>query len=224
MINGVYIIVEGQTEVEFVKQILVPYFVQQNIFNIHPITLTTSPGHKGGAISYDRYKTNAQILLKQHPNALVTSLIDYYKLDKRFPFYQKSLNTFDKYNRIKEIEKAITDDISNPMFVPYIQLHELEGLLFSDIKGFNFIREILNATSKELDHLNRIIEAHPNPELLNDGEATAPSKRILKLLPRYKKKLHGIMVAEEISLSRIRQKCLRFDSWISNIVEIVNNS
>lgn len=62
--RGLYILGEGQTEEQFVNEILRPYFASKDIYDVRCILMDTSPGHKGGDVSYKRYKLNAEKLLK----------------------------------------------------------------------------------------------------------------------------------------------------------------
>ena len=51
----VCVVCEGQTEEEFVLQVLAPGFYDLGL-NLIPEMIETSPGHKGGALSYDLVK------------------------------------------------------------------------------------------------------------------------------------------------------------------------
>ena len=185
--RGVYIIVEGQTEEEFVNSLLKPYFYDNGIYDTRAILLETSQGHKGGDLKFARYEKNIVDLLKNQKDILVTSLIDFYCLKSDFPNYNEAKEITDKPKRVKFLEDSIAEKITNPRFIPYIQLHEFEGLLFSDIKAFDSIPNI-NFNNRE--KLTEIINTYPNPELLNDGKETAPSKRLTKLITGYKKILY----------------------------------
>ena len=45
-----YIIVEGQTEQEFVKSLLSPYLTERGILNVTPVLIRTSKTGKGGFV------------------------------------------------------------------------------------------------------------------------------------------------------------------------------
>ena len=57
----------------------------------------------------------------------------------------------------------------------------------------------------------------PTPEDINDSPATAPSKRIVAVLPRYRKRIHGPDVAERIGLNAIRAECPRFHDLLTRL-------
>ena len=52
-----------------------------------------------------------------------------------------------------------------------------------------------------------------------DGKTTAPSKRIIALLPEYeaRKADAGPDIAEFITLPILRQQCPHFDAWLSKL-------
>ena len=43
---------------------------------------------------------------------------------------------------------------------------------------------------------------------------TAPSKRILKIYPKYQKVTDGIIISKKIVIEKMRQKCHHFNDWI----------
>ena len=107
------------------------------------------------------------------------------------------------------------EDISDQRFVPYLQLHEFEALLFSDPEK---LEERFDRHSTEIRRLVQIAE-QSNPELINDGIETAPSKRIIREIPEYEsdKASSGPIVAERIGLTTLRMKCLHFSEWIGKL-------
>jgi hypothetical protein len=206
-----YILAEGPTEEAFINEVLSQHFYDNGIMDVRAILMETSPGNKGGDVSYQRFKVNAENLLKRESQIIVSSFIDFFRLKTDFPKYYEGLKILDKVQRVEFLEQAIYQDINNYRFIPYIQLHEFEGLLFSDDRGFEYIPDI---PLKNRAELLAAVHEQENPELLNDGAETAPSKRLKKLIPGYRKTLHGPIIADEVSLAIIMQKCFRFNSWI----------
>lgn len=96
----------------------------------------------------------------------------------------------------------------------YVQRHKFEGLLFSDVEVFV---QWLDVPRRSIKCLREIRACFPTPEDIDDGPATAPSKRILKLVPNYRKLRYGPILAEATGLARIRAECPRFDSWVSRL-------
>ena len=218
MSRALNILVEGQTEREFVRNLICPHLLKNDISNVRTITIETSPGFKGGDVRYNaRYKPNIQKLLRGQEDLLVTSLIDYYKLRNDFPNYTQSQTLATAEQKVSLIEKGCYDDINDQRFIPYIQLHEFEGLLFSDRKGFDeLFPDLPNANRGELVET---VGEFPNPELINDRPQFAPSVRLGRLIPNYEKPLFGNMIALENGFDIIIAKCPRFRKWIETLIQ-----
>ncbi|NEW61188.1 DUF4276 family protein, partial [Sulfurovum sp. bin170] len=186
MIN-VYIIVEGQSEEKFVKEILSPYFAHKKIF-LHPERVITGRDKlgkacKGGGDSYKLYKNHLQKRIKQfhkQKNYYFTTMIDLYALPKDFPKLKDAKRYYNKkYEYISFLEKAFSDDIGFSNFLPYIQLHEYETLLFCDINCI--VDEFFDLEDDKLyEKITTDIKSYDNIELINDSKETAPSKRLNK--------------------------------------------
>jgi len=95
-------------------------------------------------------------------------------------------------------------------FVPYIQLHEFEALLFCGPKELS---NVLQAPTLE-PTLREIVEQAGEPEAIDDDPSTTPSKRISSLAPRFQKTLHGATTAQRIGLERLRAGCRHFAEWL----------
>ena len=64
------------------------------------------------------------------------------------------------------------------------------------------------------------------PELIDDAQHSAPSKRIVAELPDYEdaKSVIGPQVAELIGLNVIRGKCPHFAAWLSRLEKLGGQS
>ena len=62
--------------------------------------------------------------------------------------------------------------------------------------------------------------AFATPEHINNSPQTAPSKRILALVPHYKKTVDGPLIAEDIGLDAIRAQCPHFNNWIERLLAL----
>lgn len=220
MIRAIYIICEGQTEEEFVNGILRPYFNSHQIYDVRPILMTTSKGQKGGDVKYDRLKFNIDKLLKRETDILVTTFIDYFRLKSDFPNFENAQQILNKIQRIDFLEQSLAGAINNPRFIPYIQLHEFEGLLFAAKDGFEFLPDLKQTN---LNKLLSAVEEKENPEELNDGELTAPSKRLEQLIPGFDKNkpFYGGLIAEVNTINAVLDRCLRFKAWLETLIEKV---
>ncbi len=209
------ILVEGQTEEKFVKQLLVNEFMANGI-SIIPIILKTSRetsgnSYKGGYITFTKVKKELQNLLSNFD--YISTMFDYYGLSHDFPRYQESKECNNVYEKAKMVEDALAEEISSIKFIPYIQMYEFEALLFSSIKGFKKHYGYRNA------EIQAVINQYPNPEIINDSKETAPSKRIENIFGKnkFRKTSDGIIVAKELGLEIIRTKCKHFNEWLKKI-------
>jgi hypothetical protein len=212
----IYVIVEGQTEEEFIKSLLQKYFTSIGIYSITPIKIQTSPGHKGGFKEYQHLKNDINKILKQQDDVIVTTFVDFYGLPSSIPKYSETTDLNGSLNKVQFLEQAIAEDINDVRFYPYIQLHEFESLLFSSINGF---QKYWGNEPKIIDKINSILSEFSNPEEINDSSKTAPSKRLKNIIKRYDKIVFGNILALEIGLIEIRKKCKRFDKWINTLIE-----
>ena len=89
-------------------------------------------------------------------------------------------------------------------------LHEFEALLFVDPNKF---KEWVDDESI-IDSLHQIKASYSSPEEINNSPQTAPSKRILGLIPDYNKVIQGTIIAMEIGLDEMRRQCLHFNKWL----------
>ena len=214
----VNIVVEGQTEEAFVKELLGPALYGLGVYPIP--RLAGKPKRRGGVISYGSVKRDVLLALKQDRNAYCSTMLDYYRLPRDFPGLAiRSDHPAQEKARI--IERALYDDIAGALgdsfdpnyFIPYIQMHEYEGLLFSDPLRFakGIYRPDLARAFAE------IRRAFSTPEDIDDGDDTAPSKRILDLCRGYAKPMHGVLAAIEIGIAAMRRECRHFDQWVTKL-------
>jgi len=210
------IIVEGETEKEFADKILSNYFYQKGIQNISCYKISKT---NGGMTNYLHLKRDLQKAISEE-HVLVTTLIDYYALPANFPKYEESKLIGDKNERLSFLEKAILEDIQGnaylPYLIPYIQLHEFEAFTFTNIQGFKDFFSPKEANFRELE---KIINQFENPEDINDHIKTAPSKRLLKLIPSYDKVTDGNNIIRSNGIERIIEKCPRFKNWTEIITQ-----
>ena len=140
----------------------------------------------------------------------VTSLVDFYG------FRGKGADTVGELEQrvIDQVDARIGHSWDQSRVFPYVQLHEFEGLLFTDVEAF---AAVLNATRVKIESLRTIRSSFQTPEDINDSSKTAPSKRIESLLPRYRKVVHGPDIVVAIGLKAVREECSRFDRWLSRL-------
>ena len=209
----VHVFCEGRTEESFVREVLMLHFQSMNIW-LNPILVPTGQQGKGGVSSYGKIRFQIDSKCKEDRAAWVTTLIDFYGLPSNFPAMDSGGDAMD---RAKAVENAFKTDVNQPNFIPNIVVHEFEGLLFSDPDAF----AKWFGGSDVADRLNGIRNDFDTPEHINDGQTTAPSKRILTICGTYKKVLHGPLIALDIGLDTIRRECRKFDGWMKQLEELI---
>lgn len=221
----VIIICEGQTEQSFCNDVLMPYFSQLKIYLEVPTIKKTG----GGIVGWEALKYQIEKHLLQDTSAFVTTLIDYYGLyaHHKYPKWDEAERKTDRAERMDILEEGMRENVRENIrnrFIPYIQLHEFESILFSDIAVFD--RNFEEKEFRDYEYLVSTINDNPNPELINNGVETAPSKRLSKIIDGYSannansKVIYGALLAHDIGLTTIRQKCPRFNNWIEQIEKI----
>lgn len=214
--RDIYIIVEGDTEQRFVRELMVPYFNSIPRIcdkEIKALKIPTSRMQKGGNVSYPKLKGYIQTLLKQEQGVAITTFIDYFKIPKNTPGYLESQSRLTADEAISYIEQSINEVINNNRFFSYIQKHEFKALLFVDNDGFEVLAGI---NSEQLKCFKKIIEDYPNPEEINKGKTTAPSKRLISILHKYKnaKPFYSSLISKRNGIESIISRCPRFKVWI----------
>lgn len=218
-----HILCEGQTEERFVKEVLSPYLRQFNIYP-KPILLLTSKkkNARGGMLSYTQAKRDLMILRRQYRDNdnerhLFTTMFDFYALPDDFPCFKESAHYSDIRDRISFIEIEFAKDMGFDAFIPYIQLHEFESLLFVDITK---LESDYPLSRTQLRKLKEETDIYGDPELINDSPATAPSKRIIKTLEQnynYNKVQSGAATTSLIGMESLLDNCRHFKEWIEHI-------
>jgi len=220
----VNILVEGQTEETFVKELLAPYLFNQGIL-INPIIISTKRIKEGGKFkgglsnsNFDSFINDLLRLIKSTPHGFVTTFIDYYRIPSKFPGYADRSTRSSQIEKVLFLERKLAEHIGNPdNFIPYIQLHEFEAFHFADKIGFG---NYLSPNEANLAKLFRIIDDYENPEDINEGPNTAPSKRILANYTSYEKVIEGNLILMEIGLEKILEKCVHFKSLIDKLSKL----
>jgi len=212
------IIVEGDTEKEFVNTILSPYLQLNGVNHVQCFKIKHS---KGGLSKYEHLKKDIVNCLYE-TDVFITTLIDFYALPRDFPKFKESVEITNKSERLSFLEEAIKEEIEcsqNKKFenlLPYIQLHEFEALVFSSLNG---IESLYNSKEADFKELEKVIHRYPNPEDINDHPNTAPSKRLIKSIIGYNKFNDGIMIIDEIGIEEVLIKCPRFNGWVLKLIK-----
>lgn len=226
-IKRVHILVEGDTEEKFVKEILAPHLWLFDLWVTATLASTKrvkersqiergKPGRlfKGGVTRYSKLRFDILQLMADPKAAAITTMIDFYGLPDDFPQPESLSPRSNCYDRVAAYEQALARDIGAERyrFIPFLTLHEFEAWLFSDIKA------IASAfPGQPVSELETIIAQFDSPEEINEGRTTHPSARLITHLRGYNKANHGPLIAKRIGLDTIRKQCPHFDQWLKRL-------
>jgi hypothetical protein len=181
----VNIIVEGPTEETFVNKILAVELGPHGI-SISARSVETKRKksrfdrsteiRRGGLSKYDKVKRDIQRWLNEDRSAYLTTMFDLYALPSDFPKREETTRLHNPYKKVIELEDGLAEDINDRHFLPYIQLHEFEGLLFSDVEAVDQVLKIDQGVS-HLTELRKVRAQFKTPEEINEGQTTAPLKK-----------------------------------------------
>jgi hypothetical protein len=206
----VCIICEGPTEVEFDNRCLEPYLRPSGVSAYGTVLSARSGRHRGGRVTVDRLAK--KISLHYSEADRVSTLVDFYGFQDRVGRTRTQLEA-----DIAAAAQAITTGYDARYVLPYVQMHEFEGLLFTNPADFEWAEDGWSEEVKAA--LMAVTQVFPSPEDINDSPETAPSKRILSIFPEgtYSKPEHGPLIAEAIGIDAMRQKCVQFDAWVAQL-------
>lgn len=215
----IIMICEGPTEQAFAKTNLQVPFINRNIYLQTPLIKAS----RGGIVKWHRLKDQIDTHLKAEPDAYVTTFIDYYGMYAKyqFPGWDVAHTIVDKNSRMDSLEQSMLQSIDPQFqnrFIPYLQLHEFEGLLFNDIDVIK--SQIPKEDLIGMEELEKTFADYANPEMINNNKATSPSHRLERIINGYNKVVYGDILSEAIGLERIRAKSPRFNDWITRLENI----
>jgi len=215
----VSVLVEGQSEENFISRVLSPYLGTNDIY-IQPIIIRTrhntgSRDNRGGISNYQQVKDHLVRLLKDPQIHLVTTMIDYYALPNDFPGYQ-SVTSSSGIDRIHFLEQEFSNDINNRRFLPYLQMHEFEALVFAAHENFHFA--FPNQPNK-IRQIRSIVDQFTSPEEIDNDIHTAPSKRLKRIFTTYQKIVHSGLILSRFSVDTLRSRCPHFNEWLMKIMQ-----
>ena len=214
---------EGETEERFVNEVLAPHLCVRGYSRVGARLMGNARQRyqRGGIRAWATVRKDIVNHLKEDSACVVTTMVDYYGLPDTgsgaWPGRSEA-REFEFPNNAKTVENAFATDIREHMganfnpkrFIPYVMMHEFEGMLFSDCDKF------ADGIGKpELaPNFQAIRDMFGCPEEIDDSPQTAPSKRIASLVPGYQKPFMGTLASLEVGLAAIRSACPHFQSWL----------
>ncbi|MDZ7879286.1 MAG: DUF4276 family protein [Saprospiraceae bacterium] len=221
-----YIIVEGETELEFVNRLLIPFLIKKGLHtHIQGVPIDMKGGGHGFN-NIEHFKKTIRPLLLNENEPIITTMIDHYGInsERKLPNYSTCIQNIQVEQRIKCMEDNLVHIVNSikpyRFFIPNILRHEMETLFYANPeKGFDLEDEkIKNAVLA-------ICKAFPNIEDINSTPQGAPSKRLIAIYEanekKYNKKVDGVDIAELTGMDIILEKCPRFRAWVELIIQIL---
>jgi hypothetical protein len=203
--------VEGYTEEAFVKDVLYEHFLSRGII----LTAINMEGN----ISLDRIIP--ELVRHYHGCNFLTTFYDFYGFKKNSLYLNGDDLEKEILERLTLTLKRNGHILSLHRFRPYIQMHEFEGLLFSNVEAF---RLLYNVRDEHIDRLRVIRQGFNTPEDIINSKETSPSHRLEDLKIGYRKVEFGPILARKIGLNVIRTECQRFNHWIIWLENVVLGS
>lgn len=211
----ILILVEGQTEERFVKDLLVPHFDTLEL-RLTPTIVrtgkdTSGSSNKGGYLSFAKLARQVRNLLGNSAAAVVTTMLDYYGLPSDFPGLDAKKGHASEH--VLHLEQCFHEELHRDgRFIPYLSLHELEALFLA-------APDVIAEGMRQPDSVQILERAMGGrrPEEVNDGPETHPSKLITTTFRRYGKIKDGIRIAKRIGLEKMRAECPHFDGWLRHL-------
>jgi len=218
----VLVVCEGSTEREFCREVVGPLILPKGISLAG--TLVGKPHQKKGGISpWQSYRRELVRLAKERDARHVAVLVDYYGMPGDWPGRTAS-RSLPVLERGAHVEKELVSDLDTELpgrFHPCIQLHEFESLLFADpeLSALSIaIGSGLDDESQLADDMHSVKqECGGSAELIDDGPETAPSKRLIALVPGYDKVAWGVTAAKDVPIEVLRRECSWLDRWVTRL-------
>lgn len=221
-----FVHVEGETEEMFVNEVLAPHLYDRGYEAVSArlVGNARQRGRRGGILGWNAMRLGILKHLRGDAHSLVTTMVDYYGLPqtgaKAWPG-RAAAGKLAFARKADTVQQALHADVRRKMgknfapgrFVPYVMMHEFEGLLFSDCAKFG---EGIGRPDL-IDRFQAIRDAFDSPEEINDSPATHPSERVQALVHGYEKPLLGTLAVLEIGLDAIREECPHFRNWIERL-------
>jgi hypothetical protein len=213
----VILVVEGQTEEAFVNQVLAPDLSLKQIYVTATRIMTSQSAHrmyKGGFVNFAHLERDVSRLLASDQKRYVGCMVDLYRLPNSVPGYMQCNAQANGYAKVNLLHQIWFNHFQSPRFIPFVQLHEFEALLYADPQAAQFVTGS-NAAMTAMTQA--LVQVGGNPELVNQTPDGAPSKRLLAAFPGYEKVVHGVQIAQHVGIQNIQQKCAHFKTWYDKL-------
>lgn len=228
----VFCIVEGQTENAVLKRLIGPHLGARGIDFHVPIVRI---GRRRGGVRFlkaDELYDQIRRFLMDRRQPFVTTMFDYYAFptgeSKGWEFVSK-MKSDASFRGAETITQMIEEEIHTravegvdlpniqSRLIPYVQLYELEAIFFAEPNKM----AAAFGTPSLVNRFAKAVAECGGCEKIDDHPQTAPSKRIQEAFPGYVKGrselAHAPRIAEMLDLIQVREKCPRFNAWLTKL-------
>ena len=207
------ILCEGPSEREFVRIVLGPHLREMEVF-CKPIAINQK---NFGAVSLGKLRQLHKCAIgASRPHQYTTTLIDLYALPDDYFFPEDRL--LKGIDLAQKVEKNMAKLLPSERWIPHVQLHEFEAMLFVDLTVLAEALLDKESTKGALRLREQVSDLAP--EEIDQGPQTSPSKRIGKYMPSYSKGESAALALREIGITRLRSECPHFSAWVSKLEEL----
>jgi Domain of unknown function (DUF4276) len=220
-----YLTVEGQTEAGFASSVLIPHLTNFNVFLSAP-RFTGSRKRRRGRIpgggllgTFGHTMSDIRNWLKEDRSldARFSMMVDLYSLPNDFPGYAAGMAKRNGREQAIVLEQALAAAIGDNRFIPYLQVHEYEALVLVDPRRITSIYSVAN---REIEELCQECDHYATPEDINHGQHSHPKYRIRQRVEDYDENIAGPLLAEDIGLATLRQRCPHFGAWLTHLEQL----
>jgi hypothetical protein len=151
------------------------------------------------------------------PDARFSMMVGFYALPSDFPGYAEGIVRATGGEQAILLEQALAAEIGDARFIPYLQVHEYEALVLVDPRRITLMYTAANA---QIEALCQECDGYANPEDINHGQHSHPKYRIRQHVEDYDENVAGPLLAEDIGLPTLRQRCPHFGAWLTNLEQL----
>jgi hypothetical protein len=217
-----YLTVEGQTEAAFAVSVLAPHLAAFNVFASRPRFTGLHRRRRGripqGGIlnTFSHALADMQTWMKEDgsADARFSMMIDLYSLPSDFPGHAAGMAKQSGTEKAGALQRSLAAHIGDSRFIPYLQCHEFEALVLVDPRRIATVYDVANAP---LNALCQECDRFDTPEEINLGQHSHPKYRIQAVAQEYDENVAGPLLAENIGLATLRERCPHFGEWLSRL-------
>ncbi len=228
----IYCLVEGYSEKNFIHRMVAPHLSGLGIDITAPMVMTSfnrkaGKKHKGGGQSFTPWSKDLGNLWRQHGGRAgthFTTMVDLFRIPSDFPGVSTVPGHLPFRMKVAHLEKELAFHaghlgIATGRFTPYIAAHEFETMAFADLDALG---TLFLDKQPQIERLKNEVAGIADIESINSTPEGAPSIRIAKYIPVYKKykgsDQSGIVnVLEVIELPQIRSACRHLNEWLEQL-------